>query len=89
MNFPDLSQGLCREVGTEFFFSEEGNENDTSIYSFARKICSGCQVKQTCLDWAVKHEGYGVWGGTTPRERMLIRRKLNITLEQVLASDYL
>jgi WhiB family redox-sensing transcriptional regulator len=88
VEFPDLSQALCREVGTEFFYPEDGKENDTSIYSFARKICSGCEVKQACLDWGIRHEGYGMWGGMTPRERMAVRKKMNITLDQVIASEY-
>jgi len=88
VEFPDLSQALCREVGTEFFYPEDGKENDTSIYSFARKICSGCEVKQACLDWGIRHEGYGMWGGMTPRERMAIRKKLNITLESIIPGEY-
>ncbi len=88
MDFPDLSAGLCREVGSEFFFPEEGKETDTSIYSFGKMVCSGCEVKKECLDWAVRHEGFGLWGGATPRERMFIRRKLNIQLESIIPGDY-
>jgi WhiB family redox-sensing transcriptional regulator len=88
MNFPDLSSGLCREVGTEFFFPEEGKETDTSIYSFGKMICSGCEVREQCLEWAVRHEGFGLWGGTTPRERQAIRRKRNIILETIIPKEY-
>jgi len=88
MNMPDLSKGLCREVGTEFFYPDSENDSDTSIYAFGKKICSGCEVKQACLDWAVKHEGYGLWGGATPRDRMAIRRTLNIKLESIIPGEY-
>jgi len=47
MNFPDLSQALCREVGVEFFYPEDGKENDTSIYNFARKICFWLRSKKS------------------------------------------
>lgn len=88
MDFPDLSTGLCREIGSEFFFPPEDKETDTSVYSFGKIICSGCGVKSTCLDWAVRHEGYGLWGGMTPRERMAVRRKLNIQLESIIPGEY-
>jgi WhiB family redox-sensing transcriptional regulator len=88
MDFPDLSSGLCREIGNEFFFPDLDNESDTSMYAFGKRICAGCDVKQTCLDWAVRHEGFGLWGGATPRERMDIRRKLNIQLESISPGDY-
>jgi WhiB family redox-sensing transcriptional regulator len=88
MDFPDLSSGRCSEIGSEFFFPDSENERDTSMYSFGKKICASCEIKQTCLDWAVHHEGFGLWGGTTPRERMVIRRKLNIQLESIIPGDY-
>jgi WhiB family redox-sensing transcriptional regulator len=89
MNMPDLSQGLCREVGIEFFYPDSENENDKSMYSVSKKICAECTVRQDCLDWAVRHEGYGLWGGKTPRERMAIRKKMNITLESLIPGDYI
>jgi WhiB family redox-sensing transcriptional regulator len=75
-------------VGIEFFFTDEENERDTSVYALGKTICSGCSLRQQCLEWAVKHEAHGLWGGTTPRERQMMRRKRNIVLEQILVTDY-
>jgi WhiB family redox-sensing transcriptional regulator len=75
-------------VGIEFFFTDEENERDTSVYALGKTICSGCSIRQQCLEWAVKHEAHGLWGGTTPRERQMMRRKRNIVLEQILVTDY-
>ena len=87
MKFPDLSRGLCREVGIELFFPEErGNGSDT--YSFSRIICSGCVVKQECLEWAIHHEDHGMWGGTTPTERRRIRQKRKMRIQEILVKDY-
>lgn len=88
MKFPDLSEALCREVGTEFFYTSEDNQTDTSIYSFARKICAGCRVREACLEWGVKHEEHGMWGGLTPRERQAIRKSRNIILEQIRTGEH-
>lgn len=87
MKFPDLTRGLCREVGVELFFPEEGGSG-TDIYIHSRKICNKCVVKNECLEWAVKHEAFGMWGGATPAERKNIRRSRNIILQEILVKDY-
>jgi WhiB family redox-sensing transcriptional regulator len=86
MEFPDLTRGLCREVGLEAFFPERGEEH--VIYSLARTICSGCEVKEKCLEWAIRHEDHGMWGGTSPTERRQIRRRRKIILQEVYVKDY-
>jgi WhiB family redox-sensing transcriptional regulator len=55
---------------------EFGNYNE-SDFDMAKSICSGCWLKEKCLDFAIKtNEKEGVWGGTTPSERRRIRRKM-------------
>lgn len=40
----------------------------------AIEICRGCQVRDLCFDFAVKHdEVHGIWGGTLPEERRRMR----------------
>lgn len=85
MNFPDLSGGLCREIGVEIFFPDV---RDASDYQLARTICSGCGVREQCLEWAVRHEPHGMWGGTTPLERKQIRRKRKIMMKEILVKDF-
>ena len=87
MKFPDLTRGLCREIGVEFFFPEEEGSG-TDIYKFSRMICGNCVVKNECLEWAVRHEAHGMWGGTTPMERRKIRRQRNIIIQEVYVKDY-
>lgn len=41
----------------------------------AKRICAGCPVQTNCLEWAVKHEESGIWGGTTERERERLTRR--------------
>ena len=46
----------------------------------ARRIFAACQVRIECLDYALSGADTwgsittGIWGGTTPRERALLRR---------------
>ena|ERR1700742_2844862 len=44
----------------------------------AIRICAGCTVRQQCLDFAIRSgEKDGIWGGTTPEERIRDRRVRN------------
>lgn len=29
----------------------------------AKEVCSGCEIRQRCLDWGLAHEKHGIWGG--------------------------
>ena len=41
----------------------------------AHAICSMCPVAEECLDHALEtNERYGVWGGTTERQRKKLKR---------------
>lgn len=40
----------------------------------AKKICNECPVMVECLNYALHHESYGIWGGLTERERQTMRR---------------
>lgn len=47
----------------------------------ALRMCADCPVVQSCLDWAVHHEEFGVFGAKTAAARVRLRRKLGIKLE--------
>lgn len=67
-------QGLarCVEVDPEIFFPERGGSSKA-----ARAVCNDCAVKQQCLLYALTNrEQFGIWGGTSERERRRLR-KLN------------
>lgn len=61
---------LCAEVDGELFFPEKGCSARE-----AKSICRRCEVQDECLDYALR-EGldHGVWGGTSERERRLLKR---------------
>jgi len=65
-----MAAGLCAEVDPELFFPESGAPNRD-----AKRICGGCEVRAQCLAYALAHrERFGVWGGTTERERRRLGR---------------
>ena len=68
---PWVSYAACRDAEPDVFFP--GIEGDTSR---AVTICGSCAVREQCLDYALSaRERYGVWGGTTERERRRMLRR--------------
>lgn len=39
----------------------------------ALALCGTCRYVDECRDWALSHDVYGVWGGTTEADRVEIR----------------
>lgn len=68
-NWRDLA--ACRGMGPKLFFP--GHGEDTSQ---AKVVCKGCPVREPCLNDALDNgEHFGVWGGTSERERDAIRAR--------------
>ena len=64
-------RALCTETDPAAFFPEKGG----SIRE-AKKICSGCDVRAECLEYALSNdERFGIWGGLSERERRRLRRR--------------
>ena len=87
MKYPDFTSATCRGIGLEFFIQENNNATSSEERK-AKSICKECPVMQACLEWGLAHESHGIWGGTSPRERMQIRKKLGIEVKQILVSHY-
>lgn len=69
--------GACRGKNQDLFFPYD---TGTGKYDWepARKICAECDVRETCLEWAlanVPHAETGLWGGLTPDERQKLKRQ--------------
>jgi WhiB family redox-sensing transcriptional regulator len=70
-----LNQAACRDSDPERFFPEPGEQTKAAE---AKAICSSCQVRDHCLELALKAAGgldqdHGVFGGTLPAERSPLR----------------
>jgi WhiB family redox-sensing transcriptional regulator len=62
---------LCAETDPEAFFPEKGGSTRE-----AKKICTGCEVRAECLEYALANdERFGIWGGLSERERRRLRRR--------------
>lgn len=68
---PDWQErALCAQTDPEAFFPEKGGSTRE-----AKRICSGCEVRAECLEYALANdERFGIWGGLSERERRRLRR---------------
>ena len=64
-------RALCAQTDPEAFFPEKGGSTRE-----AKKICTGCEVRTECLEYALAHdERFGIWGGLSERERRRLKRR--------------
>ena len=64
-------RALCAQTDPEAFFPEKGGSTRE-----AKKVCTGCDVRAECLEYALEHdERFGIWGGLSERERRKLKRR--------------
>ena len=65
----------CLTADPDLFFPIAAGTAVNKQVSRALLICDGCPVRRQCLDFAMQTgEKDGIWGGTTPEERIRARR---------------
>lgn len=73
---PDSDLALCAQTDPELFFPDD---KDREKLAQAKAVCKRCPVQLQCLNYALTEFGrssdWGVWGGTDPFERRVLRRK--------------
>jgi WhiB family redox-sensing transcriptional regulator len=64
-------RALCAQTDPEAFFPEKGGSTRE-----AKRICTGCEVRGDCLEYALEHdERFGIWGGLSERERRRLKKR--------------
>jgi WhiB family redox-sensing transcriptional regulator len=65
------TDALCSQTDPEAFFPEKGGSTRD-----AKRICSSCDVRGECLEYALANdERFGIWGGLSERERRKLKRQ--------------
>ncbi len=70
-----MADGECAQRPPGLFFPSDGVGVE-----IAKRICTTCDVRVVCLEYALRNRiDHGVWGGTSERERrrILHRRRLD------------
>ena len=75
---------VCAQTDPDLWFPT--SEKQTG--RLAKTLCRTCPWLISCLDYALRHEVVGIWGATTERERIDMRKTMKISAEP-LYSDAL
>jgi WhiB family redox-sensing transcriptional regulator len=69
----------CLGTEPEAFFPGIGGNTETRA---AKRTCASCLHMDECMEWGLRHEAHGIWGGLTAHERERLRRMRGISLDQ-------
>jgi len=70
------SRAACRSADPELFFPVSGTGPSLAQIAEAKTVCARCEVRSECLALALATgQVYGIWGGTSPEERAVLRKK--------------
>ena len=66
----------CSGLGNELFYPGRvwGNPDAVRQAAAAKVVCALCPVKEQCREAGLE-ERFGIWGGTTERDRRKLRRE--------------
>ena len=63
----------CAQTDAELFFPESAGDA-LRIKPVVKKICGSCDFQSDCLEYALRTNSFGIWGGTLEVERRRMRR---------------
>jgi WhiB family redox-sensing transcriptional regulator len=70
-----VHRARCRDEDPELFFPVGTTGPAAGQIVAAKAICSLCEVRMECLEWAMATaQEAGVWGGLSEEERRALRR---------------
>lgn len=65
-----MADALCAQVDPELWYPEKGGSTGE-----AKRICRACPVVEQCLAYALSRDDrFGIWGGTSERERRKLKK---------------
>lgn len=72
LTFDEQEQALCAQTSPDAFYPDKGEPH---FVTAAKETCAKCQIRVRCLEVALANdERFGIWAGTTPRERRKLLR---------------
>jgi WhiB family redox-sensing transcriptional regulator len=79
-----MGKAACAGADPELFFPAPGESAEPAL-----AICRGCPVRLHCLQDALEHPAWGVWGGFSERNRAEARTRHNKgrSLEDLIAAS--
>jgi len=79
-DIPTWEGAACKGQGDLFFTSDPTGQTTRQ----AKAICRHCPMQGQCLDYALADLSMqGIWGGTTERDRRIIRKSRGLAVRQI------
>jgi len=74
-------QASCKGIDPNVFVPNENSGlTGRTTYAVARDFCKRCTVVNECLMFALKENmEFGMFGGTTPRERRGLKKQIRLS----------
>lgn len=67
---PKFAQAICATVEDKDLFFPDRRIDEAERLPELKAMCESCIHRKECLDYAISNEiPFGVWGGSTPRDR--------------------
>lgn len=79
---PEMPNAACIGHAELFFVNLPYTVEERKKEKLAKYLCLICPHITECRDYALVHEDYGIWGGTSEKQRSLLRRDLNIIVQR-------
>ena len=67
---PWMSLAACRSASPDLFFAEDPRGQKAAL-----EVCRSCPVLAECLEYAVKTNSEGIWGGLLPSQLDQVKRR--------------
>lgn len=81
--------GKCKGHDVSYWFprfDKSFNKEEREIFKanqdFAISLCESCDSSEHCLEYSLRHEPFGIWGGKTEAERVWIRAKKSVSISR-------
>jgi hypothetical protein len=75
-----MKSGACVGQPTNWWFPEDASRTAKQNSRNAKSICRECKVVDDCLEFSLRYETHGIWGGLSETEREQRRRHYGIQL---------
>ena len=81
-----IGRAACRDEPKATFYGHEDGSRGLSLQAI--RLCAACPVSPDCLDYAMKFEDHGYWGGTTAKKRREARERLGTRVQRPQWRNY-
>lgn len=74
----------CAGIGVDLFYRNDPEDPRTLNKTEEKQVisvCKSCPCIEECAEWGISRERWGIWGGLTPKQRELIRRRRRRNLQ--------